>query len=213
MRAAQDFWFREARRLGFVARSAFKLRQLQEEHRLVRPGESVLDLGCAPGAWLQVACQALGPRGGLVLGVDLQACRPAELRHCDSRVTALVADVLRLEPAALLALHPAGFGAVLSDLAPATTGARGVDGPRSAALALAAARLALGDEATTRGVLSAGGSLLIKLLEGPGGGREELEELVAGRFQRVRWSRPQATRVQSREVFLVCKGLSRRALQ
>jgi 23S rRNA (uridine2552-2'-O)-methyltransferase len=179
--------------------------ELQDKHRLIAPNASVLDLGCAPGAWLQVACRSLGATGGRVLGVDLQTCSPGSLRYCDARVSALVADVLRLQPATLLAHVPAGFNVVLSDMAPSTTGASAVDGPRSAALSLAAARLALGEDGP--GVLRHGGSLLVKLLEGPGGGREELQELCRGRFTRVLWARPKATRAESREVFLL--GLQR----
>lgn len=69
-----DFFYREAQRLGYVARSAFKLLQMQEKYKLITPGSSVLDLGCAPGAWLQVACQSLGPlkKGGTVVGIDLK---------------------------------------------------------------------------------------------------------------------------------------------
>lgn len=200
--AFQDFFFHEAKRLGFVARSALKLQELQQKHRLVQPGASVLDLGCAPGAWLQVACRSLGPSRGAVLGVDLQAVQPGELRFCDSRVRTLVANVLQLQAAELLEQSPGGFGCVLSDLAPATTGAAAVDGPRSAALSVAAARLGLD-------VLRPGGSLLVKLLEGAGGGREELASLVRGRFAAVSWARPKATRPMSREVFLVCRELRR----
>jgi 23S rRNA U2552 (ribose-2'-O)-methylase RlmE/FtsJ len=62
---------------GYVARSAFKLLEIQEKHKIIPPGGRVLDLGCHPGAWLQVACQSLGPpkRGGLVIGVDIQVWR------------------------------------------------------------------------------------------------------------------------------------------
>lgn len=69
-----DFFYREAQRLGYLARSAFKLLQMQKQYKLIKPGASVLDLGCAPGAWLQVACQSLGPlkSGGVVVGIDLK---------------------------------------------------------------------------------------------------------------------------------------------
>lgn len=72
-----DFFYREARRLKYVARSAFKLVEIQKKHRIIRPGGSVLDLGCAPGAFLQVACQNLGPveKGGAVVGVDIKSRR------------------------------------------------------------------------------------------------------------------------------------------
>lgn len=58
-----------------MSRAAYKLKEIQTKHRLIRPGARVLDLGCSPGAWMQVACQELGPRerGGVVLGIDIQA--------------------------------------------------------------------------------------------------------------------------------------------
>ncbi|RYQ92747.1 hypothetical protein Ahy_B09g098962 [Arachis hypogaea] len=71
---APDLFYKEAQHLGYVARSTFKLVQIQKQHKLIKAGSSVLDLGCAPGAWLQVACQSLGPpnHGGSVLGIDLK---------------------------------------------------------------------------------------------------------------------------------------------
>lgn len=223
LRQAQDFYFREARRLGYVARSAFKLLELQSAHRLIPKGGNVLDLGCVPGAWLQVACQALGPppsrssptpsrssptAKGCVVGVDLVAVDVGSLRHTDARVKTLVGDIFGLRPASVRALLPPGatcFDAVLGDAAPATTGSADVDCARSAKLALAAASLALdGDDR----LLKPGGCLLLKLLEG-GSGRRELGDACAGRFTRVLWARPKATRASSREVFLVGLGLRR----
>jgi 23S rRNA U2552 (ribose-2'-O)-methylase RlmE/FtsJ len=193
----------EAKRLGFVARSALKLQEIQDKHRVIRAGGAVLDLGCSPGAWLQVACRALGPLagGGRVLGIDLKpVASPSSLTHCDARVSALRGDVRQLTPAALRQLHATGFAAVLSDMCPDTTGAVSTDAARSAALAHAAVALALGDDvdgdvdegdeegarrdeggARERGVLLPGGALVVKLLEGPGGARQELQALCKAR--------------------------------
>jgi len=68
-----DHFFREAQRQGYLARSAFKLLEIQKKFRLIKKGHRVLDLGCAPGAWLQVACQSIGPSssGGIAVGIDL----------------------------------------------------------------------------------------------------------------------------------------------
>ena len=78
-RVLDDVWSKKAKSAGYVARSAYKLLEIQEKYKLIPPGGRVLDLGCHPGAWLQVACGALGPpgRGGLVLGVDIQVGPPA----------------------------------------------------------------------------------------------------------------------------------------
>ena len=177
---------------------------MQDKHRVVPRGGVVLDLGCSPGAWLQVACRALGPpaAGGRVLGIDLKRVDvPSLAPHADRRVTALLADARSLTPAALLALQPSGFHAMLSDMCPDTTGGASTDAIRSASLARVAVELALGDDAAEtadeadeeggsvavapppapgrreRGVLLPGGALVVKLLEGPGGGRQELHAL------------------------------------
>ncbi|KAL9249741.1 Ribosomal RNA large subunit methyltransferase E-like protein [Drosera capensis] len=99
-----DFFYKEAQRLGYVARSAFKV---QEKYKLIKPGSSVLDLGCAPGAWLQVACQSLGPKknGGVVVGIDLKNVKVPS-SHCDSRVQTVCADVLNLPRDQVRSLSP-----------------------------------------------------------------------------------------------------------
>ena len=233
----------EAKRLGYVARSAFKLQEIDAKHHVLRPGGTVLDLGCHPGAWLQVACQALGPPrgGGQVVGIDLQVRRavplfghravhnthsclllPAQATpvpvHCDSRVTTLVADARRLTPAQLARAAPAGFSAVLSDMAPATSGIASLDATRSQVLAELAVRIALGDDVSPgddaaavdglhRGLLRPGGALVLKLLEGDGSDRQALQALTVPRFRKVHWMRPKATRQESCEVYLVATGL------
>ncbi|XP_058207101.1 uncharacterized protein LOC131320416 isoform X2 [Rhododendron vialii] len=106
---APDFFYREAQRLGYVARSAFKLFQMQKQYKLIKPGSSVLDLGCAPGAWLQVACQSLGPlkTGGVVVGIDLKKVKVPSL-YCDARVQTVCADVMNLPRHQVRALSPQG---------------------------------------------------------------------------------------------------------
>ncbi|KAF6150326.1 hypothetical protein GIB67_034025 [Kingdonia uniflora] len=113
-----DFYYREAQRLKYLARSAFKLLQMQKQYKLITPGASVLDLGCAPGAWLQVACQSLGSlqNGGAVVGIDLKCkshqCWVAEQKvkvpsdHCDHRVQTVCADVMKIPIGVARALSP-----------------------------------------------------------------------------------------------------------
>ncbi|KAJ9522440.1 hypothetical protein QJQ45_008273 [Haematococcus lacustris] len=98
---------------GYVSRAAYKLKEVQQKHHVIKPGGRVLDLGCSPGAWLQVACQELGPpdRGGLVLGeVEVPS------RFCDARVQVLQADARTLSPDLLTSYAPQGFDTVLSDM-------------------------------------------------------------------------------------------------
>ena len=138
--------------------------------------------------------------------------------HCDSRVTTLVADAKRVTPGQLARLCPAGFSAVLSDMAPATSGVASLDATRSQVLAELAVRIALGDwdgmieggdaaDGHTKGVLRPGGALVLKLLEGSGSDRQVLQALTVPRFRKVHWMRPKATRSESSEVYLVATGL------
>lgn len=170
-----DFFYREARRLKYVARSAFKLLEIQKKHRIIRPGASVLDLGCAPGAFLQVACQNLGPpeKGGVVVGVDIKKVKvPAD--HCDHRVRTIASDVMQMSHAALASFSASGKGysVLISDMCPSVSGVGSKDAALSAELGMCALHLALGQSEVddsipeTGGILLPGGSIVIKLLEG-----------------------------------------------
>lgn len=86
-RILNDHFFTEAKKGLYVSRAAFKLQQIDDKCSVIKPNSCVLDLGCFPGAWLQVACQRLGPaaKGGKVVGIDLKEL-PQIPAHCDSRV-------------------------------------------------------------------------------------------------------------------------------
>ncbi|MED6167618.1 hypothetical protein PIB30_004429 [Stylosanthes scabra] len=227
--AAPDFFYKEAQRLGYVARSAFKI---QKQHKLIKAGSSVLDLGCAPGAWLQVACQSLGPpkHGGSVLGIDLKKVKVPPL-HCDSRVKTISADVMTLPSHQLRALSPKqkGFSVILSDMCPLVSGITTKDAALSVELGMRALDLAVGrraaslvyaddddnqegkqsdDDSSTSeksGVLQVGGNLLIKLLESEDA--KEIGQISKPLFTKSSWLRPKATRPSSREIYLICQGL------
>eukprot|EP01026_Neomeris_dumetosa_P075402 TRINITY_DN794_c0_g2_i2.p3 TRINITY_DN794_c0_g2~~TRINITY_DN794_c0_g2_i2.p3 ORF type:complete len:211 (-),score=33.92 TRINITY_DN794_c0_g2_i2:34-666(-) len=148
-RTLNDFYFKKAKKMEYCARSAFKLLEMQEKYKLIQPGSSVLDLGSSPGAWLQVACQCLGPKekGGIVLGIDIkEMVVPND--YCDSRVQVVKADVLKLSRQKLLAcLEGSGGGGidvVLSDMCHSMLGTGDADVWRSLALCEAAAKVAIG---------------------------------------------------------------------
>ncbi|OUZ99284.1 Ribosomal RNA methyltransferase FtsJ domain [Macleaya cordata] len=222
-----DFFYREAQRLGYLARSAFKLLQMQQQYKLIKPGASVLDLGCAPGAWLQVACQSLGPlkSGGVVVGVDLKKVKVPSV-HCDERVQTICADVMNIERNKVRAFSPQGkgFSVILSDMCPSVSGITTKDAALSVELGSRAIELALGgclmvpdeknhgeasdslsSDADENGVLRSGGNLVIKLLESED--VKELSEFCKPRFRKASWLRPKATRSSSREIYLICQGL------
>jgi len=198
MRRTEDHYSRRARQQGFAARSVFKLQEMQERFRLVRPGARILDLGAAPGSWSQYCLQALAGRG-LVVGVDLN--EPSFDRHqgTGAEFRFLRGDLFAPEVEARLA-EWGPYDLVLSDAAPHTSGSHLVDAQASLELAGRALELALR-------LLKSGGATAIKVFQGGQEGKL-LERLRAG-FTRARAFKPEASRSESREVYFL--GLGRRA--
>jgi 23S rRNA (uridine2552-2'-O)-methyltransferase len=184
----QDHYFRRAKKEGFIARSVYKLEEVDRRVRLLRPGQRVLDLGCHPGSWLQYCARAVGKRG-LVVGVDTRTISIELPPH----VHFIQADVFELLPADLNHISDE-FDLVLSDLAPATTGIRSVDSSRSFTLFQRA--LTLADD-----LLVPGGHFLGKIFQGPG--FDEMVKELKSRFGKVKGIKPRATRKESKEIFLV----------
>jgi 23S rRNA (uridine2552-2'-O)-methyltransferase len=190
-RKGPDHYSLRAKKEGMVARSVYKLEEIDRRWKLFKRGYRVLDLGCAPGSWLQYIATRVGAKG-LVLGYDLKPCTVTLPAHAQ----ALVGDVNSLNPDELGGL----FDVVCSDMAPATMGQPATDALRSAVLAQCALDVA-------RQHLLAGGSTVVKVLEGG-----EVPDLVAGMkrcYTKVERLRPKATRKQSTEIFLVGLGIER----
>jgi len=186
-----DYYVREARRAGYRSRAAFKLVEIQDKDRLIRPGMHVVDLGAAPGGWTQVAAQLTGEQGRVV-ALDILAM--------DSVADATVIQADFTEEAALEELRAALGGQsvdlVLSDMAPNISGMKAVDQPRSMYLA----ELAL-DFALTQ--LKPGGDFLVKAFQGEG--FDAYLNSVRGAFTRVVSRKPKASRDRSREVYLLAR--------
>ena len=192
-REVQDHWFREAKRQGYRSRAAFKLAEIDDKRKILRKGRRVLDLGCAPGSWIQVAAKRVGP-DGLVVGIDLQAV-PGNFHG--GTVHILQGDAAELDDAMLagLGINPAKpFDVILSDMAPSTTGSRDTDHYGSMRLC----DLVL-DMVARR--LCSGGDLIIKTFEGPAS--KDLIDRMKTMFETVRPAKPKASRSDSREMFLV----------
>lgn len=193
----QDRYFRQAKAEGYRARSAYKLQELNEKFRVIRPHDRVLDIGAAPGSWSQVA-QALVGKGGLVVAVDLQAIQPlagVTLIQGDVRDAAVQTDIKA-------AAGGEPFNAVISDIAPNTTGVHVTDHARSIELSLFALTIAVG-------VLRKGGNFVTKVFMG-----EDFDALLAlakRYFRRVATFDPDATRKESKETFIVANNLVARA--
>ena len=186
-----DHYTRQARRDKFAARSAYKLQEIQQKHRVLKRGARVLDLGCAPGSWLQLAARSVGPQGRLV-GIDLT---PVTIDLPD-HVTVITADVADVQ-GHLAALGQTRFDVVLSDMAPATTGNRHVDEARS--IGLCEAALAVAGQ-----TLVAGGHFVCKIFQGPD--YRSFADSVKIQFERQTALRPHSTRKASREVFVIGLG-------
>lgn len=194
-RHVADPFVRRAREAGFRSRAAFKLLEIDARERLLRPGTKVIDLGAAPGGWSQIAAERVRP-GGLVIAVDLLEFAPI------SGVTVLRGDFR--EPAVQDAIEAALGGApadvVLSDLSPNLSGIASADQARAAELLRGAIELC-------RRRLRPDGAFLAKVFLG-----EEFEPLLAAlkaAFREVRTRKPAASRGESRETYLVARGLKR----
>jgi 23S rRNA (uridine2552-2'-O)-methyltransferase len=185
----RDRFYRRARKEGLRARSAFKLEEIQRRMRVLRPGGRVLDLGAAPGGWCQIAGREVGARG-FVLGLDLEPIAPLP-----PPVETWVTDAFA--PELLERLRALGrFDAVLSDLAPKTSGIRGSDEARSLELAGRALDL-------SREVLKPSGFFVVKVFMG--GDFEGFLGTCRRTFEEVRIVRPEASVARgSKEVYLVC---------
>jgi 23S rRNA (uridine2552-2'-O)-methyltransferase len=189
----RDVYYRRARQRGLRARSAFKIEEILRSRRLLGRGQAVLDLGAAPGGFLQVLAEAVGERGAAV-GVDKEPIRPLGKAWVQTAVMDLLApDALER----IRALHPGRFDLVASDMAPRTIGVKITDEARSLELA----RMAL---SVAEGTLKLGGSLVVKVFMG--GDFPAFRREVQARFDRVEVARPRATREHSYEVYVVGRG-------
>jgi 23S rRNA (uridine2552-2'-O)-methyltransferase len=194
-RELHDEYFKRAKAEGFVARSAYKLMEIDDKKRLLPWGGAVLDLGCAPGSWLQVACERVG-EGGRVVGIDLQE---VTIERRENLVT-LVGDIFKTPTEAFLE-HAGGgrrrFQTVLSDMAPNTSG-HGDD--------LLSARLCRRVLELLPGLLAQGGSMCMKIFEG-----SECPDVIRetrAMFAAAGVTKPRASRDVSRETYIYGKGFS-----
>jgi 23S rRNA (uridine2552-2'-O)-methyltransferase len=194
-RHLDDPYVAEAKRRGFRSRAAFKLIELYDRFRLLRPGARVVDLGAAPGGWTQVAVERVRagkPGGGRVLAVDLLEMTPVEgaevLRadFLDEGAPQLIRDALA---------GPADI--VLSDMAPPSSGHPGADHLRI--MALLEAALGFG-----RLVLAPGGAFVCKVWQG--GTEANVLASMKRLFRSVRHVKPPSSRAESAEIYVVASG-------
>jgi len=189
----QDAYVLKAREQGYRSRAVFKLAEIQQKDRIIKPGELVLDLGAAPGGWSEYAQQIVGDQGK-VIALDLLPIEPiagVEFIQGDFTEQQTLDRLLAL-------IDDRRLDLVLSDMAPNLSGMDSVDQPRSIYLAELAFDLA-------RQFLAVDGVFVIKLFQGEG--FEDLVSLFRLSFKSVRFRKPDASRARSSEIYAVCCGL------
>ena len=187
-----DPYVQQAQREGYRSRACYKLLELQERDRLIRPGMTVLDLGSAPGGWSQVAVELVGHSGRVIASdiLPMDTIAGVEFIQGDFTEEEVFGQLL-----AALAGTPVDL--VISDMAPNMSGMNAVDQPRSIYLVELALDMA-------RQVLTPGGAFVSKVFQGEG--FDELYREARESFDRVLTRKPKASRPRSREVYVVARG-------
>jgi 23S rRNA (uridine2552-2'-O)-methyltransferase len=193
-RQISDPYVTRAKREGLRSRAAYKLAEIDDKYRLLKPGARVVDLGAAPGGWSEIAVRRAGAKGR-VIALDILEMKPI------AGVEFLKLDFLdAAAPERLKAMLGGNADIVLSDMAANTTGHRQTDHLRIMALADAAAAFA-------REVLADGGGFLCKVLQG--GTEAALLSELKREFESVRHVKPPASRSDSAELYLMARGFRR----
>ena len=188
---ARDKYVKKSKQAGFRSRASFKLLEIQEKDRFIKPGMIVVDLGSAPGGWSQAAKILVGDKGS-VLATDILPMAPI------SGVKFIQGDFTEDAVFAGLIEEVGGDSVdlVISDMAPNITGIREIDQPGSMHLAELALDFA-------RSILREGAYFLVKVFEGDGIG--EFKQVLANEFEKVKVRKPKASRSRSREMYLLAE--------
>ncbi len=187
-----DFYVKQARDKGYRSRAAYKLLELQKTDRLIKPGDYVVDLGAAPGGWSQVAAELVGKKGKVVAldRLNMLAIKGVHFIHEDFTEK----NALNLLSAILLSDL---VDVVISDMAPNISGNKSVDQPKSLYLAELASSFAVEQ-------LKPGGSFIVKLFQGSG--VDEYADSLKEYFGNIKFRKPDSSKSQSREIYLVAKN-------
>jgi len=180
-----DPYVRQAKAAGYRSRAAYKLLEIDAKERIFHAGQTIVDLGAAPGGWSQVAAQKVG-RTGKVVAIDILEMAPI------SGVTVLKGDFRESLPEGVKA------DVILSDLSPNLSGIANIDQARSLELSLAAIELC-------RKALKPDGVFVVKAFQG--GAFDEFRERLQAAFAKVKVVKPAASRGESRETYAVARGL------
>ena len=195
MKKIQDHYFKRSKKEGYPARSVYKLEEANSKHRFLKRGDKILDLGCQPGSWSMYAAKIVGP-GGKVVGVDLHKGKGVTMPG-GARIQILQADIMEADAPDLIRQVCKGFSAVISDMAPHTTGNKWADQQQSLNLCRRALELAAA-------LLQKDGVFYCKVFEG-----EDFKDYlndVKKFFASTRVVKPKSSRSESREVFVLATG-------
>jgi 23S rRNA (uridine2552-2'-O)-methyltransferase len=192
VRKINDYYSRKAKKEKYPARSIYKLEEVQQKYTFLKRGNSVLDLGCYPGSWSLYASEVVGPKG-IVVGVDLQQADQSA-RPDGAPIHWLCQDIMEPELLPMVRKFRPAFKVIVSDLAPNTTGNRWLDSQKS--LELVRKTLALAEE-----LLLNKGHYICKVFQGED--FPEFFDQVKTRFGMAKVLKPQSSRIESREVFVL----------
>ncbi len=197
MKKVRDYYFKKAKQEKYPARSVFKLEEAQKRFKVLKKGDTVLDLGCSPGSWSIYAAKQIGP-SGRVIGVDLHTTQKYAFAGA-APMELLKADIYSEEIFSKLAATT--FNVVLSDMAPATSGHKFSDHQRSLELSRRALEIAIT-------VLEKGGNFYCKVFQGED--FSEYVDEVRAFFKKVKVVKPKSSRMESREVFVLAMDLKQK---
>jgi 23S rRNA (uridine2552-2'-O)-methyltransferase len=194
-RQLNDPYVQQAQKEGYRSRAAFKILEMDQRFRLLKPGQKVVELGAAPGGWSQVVLEKIKagtPRGGVLIAIDLLPFKPLE------HLVFIQGDFLDPQvQQQVLDTSGVGVDLVLSDMAASTTGHRSTDHLRTMNLADAAFAFA-------KATLKEGGAFVTKVFQG--GAHKELLDQLHAHFKIVKHVKPPASRQESPEMYVVCLG-------
>lgn len=192
--ARRDHYRRLAREQGYRSRSAYKLKELNKSYRIIGPGFYVLDLGCAPGGWTQIAVGLAGNQGR-IMGVDTAYVEEIPGAHL---LRASVEDEFLADD--IMDYFGRRVNAVICDMSPSVTGNWSVDHARQISLNYSCSKI-------MDRVLASGGNAVFKVFDGDYS--DEFRRYMDGRFSRTKTTKPKASRKPSSELYLVCMGFRR----
>jgi 23S rRNA (uridine2552-2'-O)-methyltransferase len=194
----RDYYYKKAKEEKYRSRAAYKLLQAVKKYRFIKEGDVVLDLGAAPGGWVQAARNSVGSEG-YVLGVDLKSVEPFE----EENVRTIVGDINDEETLhEILGFLPREADAVVSDASPNISGVWEVDHARQMGLSLRALEIALE-------TLRPSGGFFVKVFQGDM--LDDFTKKVKNHFQQVRVVKPEASRGKSSELFILGLDLKKAA--